>query len=201
MLAWCWGHISIQCSVKLCNTSDLTIWHLSCSDTIWTYNFPRRSFTAMFSSFIWRWKRLSCGTSIMLYSTVVNFNRQIQGLLFSFDCQPPALHWLRHQFHVVFCMFAFLYLQCFFQGIKFDVVFLWQAEEHLVKKVFAGTRQLLWEMLKESRYEFDYLICLNRMNAELNCSCWGPYRPCCLRESLLKRANWGESRRGWGREC
>ena len=50
-------------------------------------------------------------------------------------------------------------------------VFLLPAEEHSVKKVFAGTPQLLGEKLKESRYEFDYLICLNRMNAELNCSC------------------------------
>ena len=60
-----------------------------------------------------------------ILATVVNFNRQIQGLLFSFDCQLLALHCLRHQFHVVFCMFAFLYLQCFFQGIKLDVVFCW----------------------------------------------------------------------------
>ena len=89
-----------------------------------------------------------------ILATVINFNRQIQGLLFSFDCQPPALHWLRQQFHVVFCIFCSS--SVFFQGIKFDVVFLWQAEEHSVKKVFACTRQLLWEKLKESRYdEFD----------------------------------------------
>ena len=37
--------------------------------------------------------------------------------------------------------------------------------------MFAGARQLLWEKLKESRYEFDYLICLNRVNVELNCPC------------------------------
>ena len=67
VLAWCWGHISIQRPVKFCNTSDLTIWHLSGSDLIWTYNFPRRSFTAMFSSFIWRWKRLLYETPIILY--------------------------------------------------------------------------------------------------------------------------------------
>ena len=70
-----------------------------------------------------------------------------------------------------FCILHFLYLQCFFQGIKLFVVFLLQAEEHSIIKVFADTRRLLWETLKISRYEFDYLICLNRMNAELNCSC------------------------------
>ena len=41
-----------------------------------------------------------------ILATVINFNTQIQGLLFSFDCQPPALHWLRQQFHVVFCIFC-----------------------------------------------------------------------------------------------
>ena len=42
-----------------------------------------------------------------ILATVVNFNSQIQGLLFSFDCQPLALYWLRHQIHVVFCMLHF----------------------------------------------------------------------------------------------
>ena len=49
-----------------------------------------------------------------IFATVINFNRQIQGLLFSFDCQPPALHWLRQQFHVVFCIFAFFVPPVFF---------------------------------------------------------------------------------------
>ena len=49
-----------------------------------------------------------------ILATVVNFNRQIQGLLFSFDCQPPALHCLRHQFHVAFLHFAFFVPPVFF---------------------------------------------------------------------------------------
>ena len=90
VLAWCWGHISIQCSVKFCNTSDLTIWHFSCRDLIWTYNFPRRSFTAMFSSFIWRWKRLSCETPIVWYWRN-QYTTYMLGLLNIFEYQFPLL--------------------------------------------------------------------------------------------------------------